>query len=255
MVVGESYRLVKIGGSLLTDKRTLATPNADAVRGYGQAIAKLVQSGRPLIFVAGGGSFGNAKAHEGSGCKGLDARSYLSSWRDYLERNMRVECSNLEVMLARQLWKNHEGGHFEPGPVLEAIDKGRTPLLLGDELISQGKRRMISSDLLPLFLSRRIRIDRVVMLTDVDGILHDGVALPVFDDKAQQLDIKIGSSGAPDVTGGMKLKVNVMKRLSRQEVQGVICKGTDPERLQHALYDPRPPGTLFPANQAHVFRG
>ncbi len=53
--------MIKLGGSLITDKRTENTVNREAVDRVAEAIAEIVNLGYSVILVHGAGSFGHIR--------------------------------------------------------------------------------------------------------------------------------------------------------------------------------------------------
>ena len=58
--------MIKLGGSLITDKRTENTVNREAVDRVAEAIAEIVNLGYSVILVHGAGSFGHILAKKWS---------------------------------------------------------------------------------------------------------------------------------------------------------------------------------------------
>ncbi|HIC98574.1 MAG TPA: hypothetical protein EYP08_02670, partial [Pyrodictiaceae archaeon] len=56
--------VVKLGGSIITQKNAPYTPNLDAMRRISMEIGRLYRLGWRFIIVLGGGSYGHPVAHE-----------------------------------------------------------------------------------------------------------------------------------------------------------------------------------------------
>src|SRR5208283_754257 len=96
------------------------------------------------------------------------------------------------------------------------LRNGQIPLLHGDIILdSRQGFGIASTEELLAHLAKEIRFDRIVMLTDVDGVYDaDGVTIPLL--TPQNIGRYLGSlsgSRGPDVTGGMSDKVKNLLRL------------------------------------------
>jgi isopentenyl phosphate kinase len=130
-----------------------------------------------------------------------------------------------------------------------ALCNDLVPLVYGDVALdgSQGGT-IISTEEIFAYLARQLRPDRIVLVSDVDGVFDRD---PVADPSAGRVPHigpanwatvrqALGGSRATDVTGGMLTKVENMVALA-QELPGlaiqIIC-GNRPGVLQATLVDP-----------------
>jgi isopentenyl phosphate kinase len=124
--------------------------------------------------------------------------------------------------------------------------------LLHGDIIPDSKRgfTIASTEALLEALSRRIRFDRIVMVSDTDGVLgRGGATLPrINGGNIKKLFGMIGGSGSPDVTGGMRKKVEKLSALVRGGRAGsarILRCSANGRNLYEAILGTGGGGTLF----------
>jgi isopentenyl phosphate kinase len=172
-------RLVKLGGSVITDKSTPFSYRDDVVRALGREMSS---SGLPIVLVHGGGSFG----HPVAGRYGLTSRkSSLSSEgvsetrRAMFDLDEKV-CSSLSSARVRPYVFSPvtlllEEGRRNPSSASSFIGDllrgGMTPVTFGDVVQDDDGFRIISGDTICAELATMLRAELCVMAMDVDGLL------------------------------------------------------------------------------------
>jgi len=253
--------IAKIGGSLLTDKTGYCVPNRAAIDAFGAEVAAHLDRLRGrFVAVLGSGSYGS----------GVSIRYHLRADSE------RWRLADLAMMTIKQLefatevalaWRALDIPVFPfhtcsllltddtlpaasfLAPVEHALAMGLVPLMVGDIVFDRARRFIIySSDGIPELLAERHAIERVAMLTDVAGVLIRSVDPPrllrrLTRDNAAEALSETGASAKPDITGGMRAKVESLVRLAERGIPCVICEGQDPANLPRALFDTSPPGT------------
>ncbi|MBI5243860.1 MAG: hypothetical protein HY922_09310 [Elusimicrobia bacterium] len=219
---------VKLGGSCITDK---AVPDslkgariAAAARMMRKALDHAARRGRPIRLVLGhgAGAYGHILAQRYAAVAGVHPKR---GWEGLYK--IRESMTRMNLLFVRHC---NKGGLFpvtvSPFAVAEAADgavrrldihniealleQGQVPLLHGD-IIPDTRRgfTIASTEALLEALSRRIRFDRIVMASDTDGVLGcDGATVPrIFRGNIRSLSESLAGSSSPDVTGGMREKV------------------------------------------------
>jgi|SRR5579883_346189 len=246
-----SVTIVKIGGSVLTDKARLKTPRFEAIEAFGRELAEISPAlRRRLILVIGGGSFGNAAAHpafEAFGHPCSAVHECLVEWCKLLEDHWRAANVDCTSFLASSLFRPRQKTLvFCDDPIREALAEGSIPLIFGDLVATPTRTRLVSSDILPVFIGRKFDVDRVVSLTNVEGVWCEGTVLRDLRKSDRHAICSIAAhSDFPDSTGGMRLKVMSMFRLAAMGIEGVICSGYNPTNLRRAVAGEPLPGTVF----------
>ncbi|MGM0591156.1 MAG: isopentenyl phosphate kinase [Halobacteriota archaeon] len=238
--------VLKLGGSVVTDKERPETLDEDALVATTDALASADVD--DLVLVHGGGSFGHhhAEAHGVTTDAGTtDAGAALAIHGAMGRLNGRV----VDALHARgvaalpvnplSVASRSAGGELALplGSVETLLEEGFVPVLHGDVVAHAGHGvTVVSGDELVVSLASGLDADRVGLCSTVPGVLDaNGDVVPeihTFDAVADAL----GESDATDVTGGMAAKVRALLEL------GAPAHVFGPEGLA-AFLDGESPGT------------
>jgi isopentenyl phosphate kinase len=221
--------LLKIGGSILTDKARPNTLRQNFVRLIAQQIASAKRT--DIMLVHGAGSFGHPQA-----------ATYLSEGRSVSD----VWKTHRAVSLLNTLFINElhsqsvpalpihplnsvtlEGGrivHFDMTQLTLMLEHHLTPVLHGDIVIDIADGfNILSGDQIIGFLARQMRPKKVGIGTDVDGIIFKGEKIPhLYANEFENYRQEIVGSKAQDVTGGMLRKVSECIEIAEAGIQSEI---------------------------------
>ncbi|HHY58899.1 MAG TPA: uridylate kinase [Chloroflexi bacterium] len=251
---------LKLGGSLITDKRTAETPRLEVIDRLAQEIAAAQQANPALQLVIGhgSGSFGHLYGRKYGTRNGVhDA----AGWYGYAvvgdaaaRLNRIVVAALLRAGIAA--WSIQPGaltrcedGRIVQGPeatVAAALARGLTPVVFGDVALDTVRGgAIVSTEEIFDGLVDALAPARVVLAGEVDGIF---TADPQLDASAQLIAeitpatlatvaAGLGSSHGVDVTGGMRAKVQqalgMVERHPQLEI--VVCSGLEAGHVQAAL--------------------
>jgi isopentenyl phosphate kinase len=251
--------LVKLGGSVLTDKARLRTPRPAAIRRLGQELASV---GQPLLIVHGAGSYGHilARKHkldegDSSPAKRAAAARVHADVRtlDTLVVDAIIRAGLSGIPIAPSAVLALDDGRvstLDLTPFLEFSSMGFTPVTFGDVVRDVRKGFSIcSGDLLMLELARAFRPDRAVFAADVDGLF---TADPKRRKDARLIEsvaakdlsqIEFSSSSRQDVTGSIEGKVRRMFEVAEHVGECMIVNGNVKNRVRDALRGRRVVGT------------
>jgi isopentenyl phosphate kinase len=255
---------VKLGGSLITDKRESQHFHAEVIGRVAQEIASAARPGSKLLIGHGSGSFGHVAAQKYGTMDGVHT---ADEWRGFAEvafvaRQLNtlvldaLRESGLAVFAVQPSSSARcEGGkliQMEIAPIQAALDHDLAPLVYGD-VAFDGERggTIISTEAIFFYLAERLHPSRIMLLGEVEGVFDgDGRVIPcITAEKLQAIEAALGGSHGADVTGGMASKVRQMVELA-QRVPGLeirICGGTTPGQIEAALLGQVAPGTLITA--------
>jgi isopentenyl phosphate kinase len=247
---------VKLGGSLITDKRVEQTFRADIAARVAFEIAQALEAApQPLIIGHGSGSFGHFPAHVHGTMQGVSTRD---QWRGFAE--VALAAADLNGLMAHTLW---DAGipvwRIQPSAALVASDgipqamsmraveaalqNGLVPLVYGDVSLDEVRGgTIVSTESLFTYLAQVLPVTRIILVGEVDGVFDDtGIVIPRITPAtvgAAKNALK-GSSGT-DVTGGMLTKVTDMVALVEEKPSLTIkiVNGTVAGVLQAVLADP-----------------
>jgi len=218
--------IYKLGGSVITDKNNKEVARKDVI----ENILKIIRDSAVAV-VHGGGGFGHYVAHE----VGLNLRPVtIEDARKVMESMDKL--SAIVYDIAKSVWPNVvliKPRDFIINKNLKIYDAyldilttyyelGSIILTHGDVVPDIGKYKfsVCSGDVLIILLSIVINPDAVVFLSDVDGLFtadpkKNPNAELIEDVKASELYGKFEESSSKDVTGGMRLKADIIRDLAR----------------------------------------
>lgn len=242
--------LVKLGGSVITDKTRYRTFREEAV---GRLAREIASSGEDLIIVHGAGSFGHVLAAKHGLQHGFSSDEQIPGaakvMEDVRELNLEmirtlnsggVPCASIPPSATVEL----RGGRLEgmdTRPYRSFLGLGITPVTFGD--VAPDKERgfgICSGDQLMERLAEEFRPDRVIFCADVDGVFtadpncDPSATLMETVDRAT-LDALPRSQRCVDVTGSIFAKLETMMRIASWGGDAVVINGHAPGRLEAAL--------------------
>lgn len=214
--------VLKLGGSVITDKSQAETVDRAALDRAADAIA---ESPDDLLVVHGGGSFGHhhADAHGVSEAAGTydgdavaDIHGGMCRLNDAVVTALRA--AGLDPVPIHPLSAGHRDANGDldlpaDGP-RTLLAEGFTPVVHGDLVAHAGRGvTVLSGDEIVVSLASSLGADRVGLCSTVPGVLdEDGTVVPRIDSAS---DVEaLGGSDATDVTGGMAGKVRALLDLS-----------------------------------------
>jgi isopentenyl phosphate kinase len=243
--------LVKLGGSVITDKSRLRTFRRPAC----ERLARELRPARDrLALVHGAGSFGHIEAKKHSLYKGLKSESQVahvaSVQRDVRELNLKV----LEALIdggiravsippaAAATFRAAEVRKFDRSVFQKVADIGLTPVTFGDVVPDESMGFSIcSGDLMMAEIAKAFRPRIVVFCADVDGVFdrdpkrsRDATLIPLLDRKGLR-GLRRTSAKSADVTGSMFGKLERMLAIAEHCEKCMIVNGNVPGRLERAV--------------------
>ncbi len=253
--------VVKLGGSVITDKTRLKTLRPRVLA----RLAREVKEARPLVVVHGAGSYGHQRAKRyglSAGARGApdeganfarvhgDVRELHAHVLDAFAR-ARVPAVGISPLACGVL----DGGtftDFNSEPFELALRQGLTPVTFGDAVFDRSRGfGIVSGDVLVARLAESLGARRAVYATAADGIFDKD---PVASDArllkrvtAKELDGVAWSHAKGDVTRGMGGKLDAIAALARAGVEVAVVNGNAPGRVAEALARGRVTGTLVEA--------
>jgi isopentenyl phosphate kinase len=264
--------LVKLGGSLLTDKRRPETDRPRVVarlaREIGAALASRAELAGRLVLGHGSGSFGHVAAarHEiHRGMREPEQRIGVAiTQRQAAELHRRVLRALAEALGAAgtapfsiapssaMVTAGDERAVFALEPLVRALEVGLVPVVYGDVVMDRDQGWAICStetvfealvDGLP---EHGLRVGRVLWLGETAGVwdVEGRTIRRVSPATAPGALEAVGGSAGTDVTGGMVHRLETALELARRGVVSWIGDGREPGLLERALGSGEAPGDL-----------
>jgi isopentenyl phosphate kinase len=257
---------VKLGGSLITDKRSENSFRADVA----SRIADEVQSALTknpdlrLLLGHGSGSFGHVAAKQSGTMVGVHTPE---QWRGFA--HVATVAAELNYLMAKTLdaagvpvWRiqpsasarSRDGVIVDMAvePIRQALERGLVPLVYGDVSLDDVRGgTIISTETIFFYLARHLPVRRILLLGEVDGVYDPaGQVIPSISPATlASVEAMLGGSAGTDVTGGMETKVRDMVALAQAvpDLTIRIMSGTQPGLLEATLLEQSSPGTLIRA--------
>ena len=267
--------VIKLGGSVLTNKdvedfptnvneiraRTEEFVRTDVVESLVDEIVYVLKKEEiDLVLINGAGPFGHYLVKEFLTNRNLQLNSVLESVeilnsflvQKFKQRGKEVAsirpfytCKFNGSLCLEKLWSM----------TTHALHKGKIVSTHGDIIPSTiktnlGNYSIISGDDLVVEISKLWKPEKVVVVTDVDGVftndpkLYDDVDLiPVVKPETMKY-IKFGNPRV-DVTGGMESKVKKLFELAKLGIEPRIISGMKKNNITKVVLENKPVGTLI----------
>ena len=259
--------LVKLGGSLITDKRRPGHARRQVIARLAGEIAAAGSGPGSLIVGHGSGSFGHPAAarhgvHRGVADGDLPAGVAETQARAAELHRLVVEAllaaGAAPFSLAPSSFMAARAGRpvgVSIEPLLLALDRALLPVTYGDVVLDRRQGAAICSTetvfaaLIRALGRRRRPVARVLWLGETAGV-YDGAGRLVEridDGNLRPLLAAAGAAAGTDVTGGMRHRLETAAALARQGVESWILDGLVPGRLARALDGASVPGTRVAA--------
>lgn len=242
--------LIKLGGSVITDKREYRRFNEEAVA---RLCGEIAEAGKQAVIVHGAGSFGHvlAKRHRLND-------GYIDESQIPAVAQVAYDVRELSSMVVAQLMKaGIPAVSMPPGScmvmedrsldmdrqevVSRFLDKGIVPVMFGDVLMDRKLGfAILSGDQIMERLTEFINFEKVIFVSDIDGLFDcdpkrnkDAAMYDVV--TAETLESIDAESSVDDVTGGVAEKMRWMLEMSRGDRECILINGTVPGRLKAAI--------------------
>jgi isopentenyl phosphate kinase len=251
---------VKLGGSLLTDKREKEKPRQAVIQRLAQEIqrAHTAQPDLRIVLGHGSGSFGHVHASTHgtrAGVATVDQWLGFAQTADAAARLNRIVVAEL-LAVGVPAWSIQPSvmlrcadGRVAAGPestVSAALARGLLPVVYGDVALDTVRGGTIAStEEIFQILDDALLPAKIILAGEVGGIysadpLVDATAtlIPTVTPRSfAQIRAGLGGSYGVDVTGGMAAKVaQALGWIDKRPALRVfICSGLEPDNLYHAL--------------------
>jgi isopentenyl phosphate kinase len=249
--------LLKLGGSLITDKTTPRTPRMDLIARLAAEIkaAKSQMSDLQMVLGHGAGSFGHVPAKKYGTRQGVDS---ADGWRGFAE--VWYEAAALNRIVVDALYgaglpgisfpasgsvtaKDGQVAAWNLAPLIGALAAGLLPVVFGDVVFDQVRGgTILSTEDIFSHLVRQLHPKRILLAGIDEGVWDDFPActrlIPEINaENWEKVTGALSGSAATDVTGGMRGKVRAMVDLVLDipGLEVIIFGGERPGNLAAAL--------------------
>lgn len=259
---------VKLGGSLITDKKGEAAARPDVIARLAEEIRQALDArpGQQLLLGHGSGSFGHVVAQRyrvQHGCTDWLGYALTSASATRLNRivtDTLLQAGIPVVSVQPSASARAEAGELrrlESSTIRELLAHGLVPLVYGDVALDDAwGTTIISTEIIFAYLARVLNPQRILLVGEVAGVYSSDPRLdptarliPVIRAKhLEETGSALGGSHGVDVTGGMRSKVHLMVDLVRDEpgLRVYLLSGLQSGLLGRTLAEPEyNPGTCI----------
>lgn len=266
--------LVKLGGSVITDKSVPLSFRREAVSGLAGSISGIMREAEEAVIVVhGGGSFGHHYSmiydmHTKPDTYDIEGVAAVKNsmvklngmiLEIFLDEGALPHCCPPSVFI--------HGNYPVPDRLAEmaqVADLGMCPVTFGDAIwcgsqdlltkdgspsmddgygIDRGMSYILSGDRIMTILSEALRPRMAIFAMDVDGLYtspDSGALIPEASGRTAVISQREG-----DVTGGMERKVREAAKIAGGGVDVFFVNGNNPDRITAAVIQGSFEGTLF----------
>jgi isopentenyl phosphate kinase len=250
--------LLKLGGSLLTDKNKPFFIREEVAK---STIQQIINANERIILIHGGGSFGHPLAKKYNISRGLDksipnqilglteTHQAMIKFNSHLvnlffERNYPI----LSIPPSIIFIKDSEKIITNSIDIIEtALDLNILPILYGDIILdTQGSFSIISGDQIIFELCENLQkycVSKVIFAIETDGIfindrnskdINVKLASEIYSSELDDLDLAdLGKK--IDVTGGIEGKIDFIKQISKFNVPIQLVNGLKENYIYNSL--------------------
>lgn len=251
--------IIKLGGSVITDKSEYRKFNKDRVA---RLCREIKMSGKDTIIVHGAGSFGHIVAKENHLNDGFKEESQIPA-----VAKVCYDTRELNSMIVKELidagipavsvptgscfmMKNRKLIIDNDSVLKGFVEKGIMPVMFGDLVLdSELGFAICSGDQIMELLTKIFSPERVIFVSDIDGLydrdpkndpnakLYDTVNRKVLDSVSTDISVA-------DVTGGVHEKMESMLRMCSDDRDCILMNGAVEGRLLSILKGEKVPCTV-----------
>jgi len=245
--------LVKLGGSVITDKKKPYTAKASNIKSLARTIGQIHKNGTPLILGTGAGSFGHYPVLRHKIDKEVKTKAQLLGFALTHSRVTTLNGLVVEALLKEGVPAiaihpssviDASGGKvksFYLDTLIGALRSGLVPVVYGDVVLDEKRGGVVvSTETIFEELAKRlprsgVDIARAIYVSNTPGVLdQSGRVIPRIN-RLDKLALRTdNSTNGYDVTGGMQAKVDSAIRLARKGISVYIVGANPPKGITQA---------------------
>lgn len=241
--------IIKLGGSVITDKATECCFKQDVMD---RLAAELKKANKQVILIHGAGSFGHILAKKYTLNNGFKQKKQLQGFAQTHAMVQRLNSLVLSSLHTQGIpavsipphavlsLSNHKLSRMEYTIFKQYLSLGFMPVSFGDVALDTRLGFSIcSGDLLVQTLAAKFKPDKVLFVLDEDGLYSANPKIDknaTFIEKAtindlEKLTTRVNAHA--DVTEGMKGKLHTIKQIAKKGVDTILLNGN----IHNCLYD------------------
>jgi len=257
--------ILKLGGSVVTIKEKVLTPNKRAITRLAGEIKRAdVDS---LVLVHGGGSFGHPIAKHYGINEGYKDSSQIMGFSKTHQTMTILNKMVIEALINHNIpavevqpssfivTKSGRIQTMDTKVVEKLLETGFVPVLYGDAVLDSDKGfTILSGDQLVSLLATRLSAKRIIVGVDVDGLYTSDPKKDEFSanlvqhitlQELKKMQLEVSEATVTDVTGGMLGKISELIPAVEAGIQVFIVNASTPDNVYKALKGQKVVGTLI----------
>ena len=260
----DNLTVLKLGGSVITQKEKPLTPNLEAIKRLAREIKEA--NVKPLLVVHGGGSFGHWWAAKYRIRGGYRSQEQLMGFSKTHQAMMTLNKLVVDALVDAGVpafpvqpssFIMTKRGHItqiKAEIIQKLVELGLTPVLYGDAVVdSEMDFTILSGDQLISSLAIRFNAKRIIIGVDVDGLYTaDPKTAPTAQliehitlEELKKRKHRIGRAKVTDVTGGMLGKITELIPAIERGIPIIIVNASKPNNIHKALKEEKIKGTTI----------
>ena len=263
---------IKLGGSLVTNKKTESTAHPTTIKHLAAEIYnfKSANPATQIIVGHGAGSYGHIQAlrnklhlcaHSSERWSGvLEVAQAVSQLSRIIQRALHLAGLQAKLFHPSEsaICRDKQLKSLDTTKIKHTIDSQVIPLIHGDICFDETcGASIISTESIFAYISTKLQPTNIYIAGTEPGVYDsypDGNIIPAISASSRNTYFtNITTSKSPDITGGMKSKVDIMLELIRHypDITVRIFSGTKPGNLTNALTGQYAMGTILSDNHPH----
>ncbi len=256
--------VLKLGGSVITNKEKPLTPNLPAIERLSREISEAKVS--RLILIHGGGSFGHPLAKQYALKEGYKEKSQLLGFSKTRQAMVTLNKLVVDALMHQNIAAvglqtsafvvtgSGRISHIGEQPLMKMLEIGLVPVLYGDAVFDFDLGfTILSGDQLAAFLAVQLGASRIILGIDVDGLYtsdpkSDPSARLIRRTTLQELrnmQHEIEEAKVTDVTRGMLGKILELIPAVEKGIPALIVNAAKPNNIYKALKGEEVTGTTI----------
>jgi len=247
--------LIKLGGSLITDKTKPFTVKQKSLDLIASEVKKATETGTPLIIGHGAGSFGHIPAKKYQTHKGMIQKDSLEGIVAVADATRQLNAIVMRALLAAgvkavaispmsmSIADNFELGGIFTDSLEKLVELGIVPVVYGDQVVDVTRGcAVFSTEKVLAFIGlalqkKKYSIERIIHCGQTNGVYDaDGNTIDTISNRSfPEIKSVLSGSAGIDVTGGMLQKVEETLALAQAGIPGLIIDGIEHGSLSKAI--------------------
>ena len=252
--------IIKVGTATLSSDKPEKAINIEIIEKLSEIISRLKESGHKVILVTSGAVALGAKelnqrlklktVHEKQTAASIGQVKLMETYERFFSKYKIIIA---QILLTRDGFEQKRVYKNTEKTLCSLLNVGVIPIINENDAVASEEIRFGDNDILSALVSKLIRADRLIILTDEDGLYDSN---PKINKNAKLISVvkkitpeihKMASGkGSEFSMGGMKSKLQAAKFATSHGIKTHIMFGKKPENILNILKNNNIGTTFFP---------